>query len=102
MQSDTPSNAVKALERFGARLTEAFNSNITSLLGPGLQALGTRVFLDASRSLDPARAGVIEETNAILNLEFLKSDGKFDADKLLADGRVNAADLAFADRIVEL
>jgi hypothetical protein len=102
MQNDTPSDAVKALEKFGARLTEAFNSNITSLLGPGLQALGTRVFLDASRSLDPARADVIEETNAMLNLEFLKSDARFDADKLLADGRVNAADLAFADRVVEL
>jgi hypothetical protein len=102
MQNDTPSNAVKALEAFGAKLTEAFNSNITSLLGPGLQALGTRVFLDASRSLDPARAAVMEETSAMLNLEFLKSDGKFDADKLLADGRVSAADLAFADRVVEL
>ena len=102
MQNDTPSSAVKALETFGAKLTEAFNSNITSLLGPGLQALGTRVFLDASRSLDPARAAVMEETSAMLNLEFLKSDGKFDADKLLADGRVPAADLAFADRIVEL
>jgi hypothetical protein len=102
MQNDIPSDAVKALEKFGARLTEAFNSNITSLLGPGLQALGTRVFLDASRSLDPARAAVIEETNAMLNLEFLKSDARFDADKLLADGKVNVADLAFADRVVEL
>ncbi len=102
LHNDKPSDAVMALEKFGAKLTEAFNSNITSLLGPGIQALGTRVFLDASRALDPVRAAEVAETNAMLNLEFLKSNSKFDADKLLSDGKVRPDDLAFADRVVAL
>lgn len=100
--STRPAEAVKALATFGAKLTEAFNANITTLLGQGIQALGTRVFLDASRALDQARAAAISESNAMLNLEFLKPGSKFDAAKLLADGRVAADQLAFADRVVEL
>ena len=60
------------MARFGARLTEAFHSDITTLLGPGMQSLGTRVFLDASRALDEAGSPEIVETHAMLSLEFLK------------------------------
>ncbi len=45
------SDAVKALETFGSKLTEAFNADITTLLGAGIQSLGTRVFLDATRAI---------------------------------------------------
>jgi len=98
----TPSEAVKALSDFGSKLTEAFNSDITTLLGPGLQALGTQIFLDTSRALDASRADAITEANAMLSVEFLKPDSKFDENALLAAGSVNSDDLAFADRVVEI
>jgi hypothetical protein len=97
-----PSEAIKALAVFGAKLTEAFNSTITTLLGPGIQALGTRVFLDASRAITPARASDIAEANAMLNVELLKPESKFDAAALIAAGHVPTDQLAFADRVVEL
>jgi len=97
----TPSEAVKAVAMFGAKLTEAFNADITTLLGPGIQALGTQVFLDTSRALDRTRAGEMLETNAMLNLEFLKPSSRFDPAALLAAGRVSEEDLAFADRFIE-
>jgi hypothetical protein len=101
-QAKTPSEAVKALSDFGSKLTEAFNSDITTLLGSGLQSLGTRIFLDASRSLNAELANQITEANAMLSVEFLKPDSKFDENALLAAGSVNSDDLAFADRVVEI
>ena len=80
----------------------AFNAKITTLLGPGLQSLGTRVFLDASRAIDPARATEMREASALLNLEFLKPEAPFDAAALLAVGHVPADQLAFADRVVSI
>ena len=97
-----PSEAVKALAEFGSRLTEAFNSDVTSLLGRGLQAIGTQVFLDASRAIDPIDAAAIGPSNAMLSVEFLKPEVKFDREALLKAGRVPVEQLAFADRVVEL
>jgi hypothetical protein len=91
-----PSDAVAALEKFGARLTEALHGDISTMLGPGMRSLGTLLLLDVAR-----RAGAIApETDAILNLEFLKPAAIFDAGSLLAAGHVRAEDLAFADRVV--
>src|SRR5262245_42866365 len=101
-QTVAPSAAVKALATFGSKLTEAFNNDITKLLGPGIQALGTRVFLDASRAIDESGAQEMAETNAMLNLEFLKPTSKFDDAALLSAGRVDTDQLAFADRVLEL
>ena len=98
-QNASPTEAVKALAKFGSRLTEAFHSDITTLLGPGIQSLGTRVFLEASRAISSES---IPEANAILNLEFLKPTVKFDDAALLAAGHVPADQLAFADRVVEI
>ena len=100
--SETPTEAVAALADFGSKLTEAFNEDITTLLGSGLQSLGTRIFLDASRSLNTELASQITEANAMLSVEFLKPDSKFDENALLAAGSVNSDDLAFADRVVEI
>jgi hypothetical protein len=97
-----PCVAVRALAAFGAKLTEAFNADISSLLGPGLRALGTRVFLDSARAINPGEAGGLAEINAMLSLEFLKPGATFDAKALLSGGRVSANDLAFADRVVQV
>lgn len=97
-----PSEAIKALARFGSSLTEAFNANITSLLGPGLQTIGTRVLLDASRAIDQNATSEIAEANAMLSIEFVKPSVTFDAAALLAAGHVPAEQLALADRVVSV
>jgi hypothetical protein len=98
-QNASPTDAVKALAKFGSKLTEAFHSDISTLLGAGLQSLGTRVFLDASRAITATK---ISETSAMLNVEFLKPNVKFDDAALLAAGHVPPDQLAFADRVVEI
>jgi hypothetical protein len=97
-----PSAAIKALAVFGARLTEAFNSDVTALLGRGIQSIGTQVFLDASRAIDRLDADEIGPANAMLSVEFLKPEVKFDRDALVKAGRIPIEQLAFADRVVEL
>ena len=47
-----PSEAVTALAEFGSKLVEAFNHDVSTLLGPGMRSLGTRVFLDGAAGLD--------------------------------------------------
>ena len=99
IQNASPTDAVKALAKFGSKLTEAFHSDISTLLGAGLQSLGTRVFLDASRAITATK---ISETSAMLNVEFLRPNVKFDDAALLAAGHVPPDQLAFADRVVEI
>lgn len=97
-----PTEAVKALAEFGARFTEAFHSDLTTLFGPGIRALGTRVLLGAARSLDPSAGAVFDNTDALLSLEFMKPATAFDDAALVAAGHVPAADLACATRLVHL
>jgi hypothetical protein len=96
------SDAVDALAVFGSKLTEAFNADVTSILGPGIRALGTQVFLDAAAAIAPATAPDLKATNALLSLEFLKAGAVFDGDALLLAGEVNEASRAVADRVVQV
>lgn len=95
-----PTEAVKALARFGARFTEAFHADLTTLFGPGIRALGTRVLLGATRAIAPAAAGQLDAANALLSIEFLTATAAFDERALLDAGHVRAADLAFAARVI--
>lgn len=95
-RSGAPTEAVRALQKFGSKLTEAFHGDISTMLGPGIQSLGTLVLLDAARGA----GATVQETSAMLNIEFLKPAADFNADALLAAGRVPQPMLAFADRIV--
>jgi hypothetical protein len=97
-QSGSPSEALVALEKFGSKLTEAFHGDISTMLGPGIQSLGTLVLLDTARGI----GATVQETSAILNLEFLKPTAEFHPDTLLAGGRVPLPLLAFADRLVSI
>jgi hypothetical protein len=101
-QNASPSEAIKALARFGSRLTEAFHGDITSLLGAGLQSIGTRVFLDASRAIAGPLGARITAEHAMLSVEFLKPTAAFDAAALLEAGHVAADQLAVADRVVAI
>ena len=97
-QSGSASEALVALEKFGSKLTEAFHGDISTMLGPGMQSLGTLILLDTARGIGAS----VQETNAILNLEFLKPTAEFNPDTLLAAGRVPQPLLAFADRLVSI
>jgi len=97
-QKSAPTEAVEALEEFGSKLTEAFHGDISTMLGPGMQSLGTLVLLDTARSIGVGA----QETNAILNLEFLKPAAEFNPEALLSAGRVPQPLLAFADRLVNI
>jgi hypothetical protein len=101
-QTAAPSQAIKALARFGSKLTEAFQGDITSLLGAGLQSIGTRVFVDASRAIAGDLAPKITEASAMLSVEFLKPSATFDDAALLAAGHVAPDQLAVADRVVNI
>ena len=97
----TPSAAVAALAAFASILTEAFHASITPLLGAGLRALGTRIFLDVSRAIDRDLAGGLAEANAMLSLEFLMPGAPFDEASLLKAGMVRPDLLAVADRVIQ-
>jgi len=97
MSSQKPSDAIDALESFGANLTEAFHSDITTLLGPGIQSLGTQILLDATGGITGAP---LQETSAVLNIEFLRPDVAFDDAALLTLGHAPVDQLGFADRVV--
>jgi hypothetical protein len=97
-QKSAPTEAVEAFEEFGSKLTEAFHGDISTMLGPGMQSLGTQVLLDTARGIGVGA----QETNAILNIEFLKPSAEFNPEALLAAGRVPQALLAFADRVVSI
>ncbi len=51
-----PEKALEALATFGEKLTETFNSKLSTLPGPAMRQLGTVVFLEASRAFDPELA----------------------------------------------
>ena len=97
-----PKDAIAALAQFGSKLTEAFNANLTSLLGPGIRSLGTLVFYETAEAIDPLNADRLQPANALLSLEFMKPDAPFDTSALLAAGRVDPQALAFADRVVQI
>jgi len=97
-----PKEAIAALAQFGSKLTEAFNANLTSLLGPGIRSLGTLVFYEAAQAIDPSNAERLNPANAVVSFEFMKPDAPFDTSALLAAGRVDPQALAFADRVIHI
>ena len=98
----SPSAAVAALAAFASALTEAFHASLTPLLSAGFRSLGTRLFLDVCRAIDPNHAGDLAEINAMLSLELLRSGARFDEASLLKSGMVHPDLLAVADRVVQL
>lgn len=96
-----PCDAVEALLAFGSALTEAFHESVTPLLGPGFQSLGTRIFLDVSRALNRKSREDLTETHAMLSLEFIRPDVRFDEASVLKSGMVPADQVAVSDRVIQ-
>lgn len=98
-----PSEAITALSKFGSKLTEAFHSDISDLLGAGMPALGTRVFVDASNSIaEQGGSRGTDGCNSLLTVQFFKPGAPFDARALAAEGLGDPSQVAFTDRIIQL
>ncbi len=66
-----PERALEALARFGRKITATFNKKLNGLFGGEIsRTLGSLVFLEAARALDPALAAT--HPSAILELTLLK------------------------------
>ena len=67
-----PEKALKALAEFGAKVTEAFNSQLSDLVGgPLVRALGSAVFVEAARAFDDSLSDL--EAVARLDVTILRS-----------------------------
>lgn len=102
-KSTEPTKAVQALQKFGSKLTEAFNANIKSAYGEGaLRPLGTLVFAAAARGLLPATAAAEARQKAILSLIVLKEGAGFTLKDFAKNQVPGAADVAVEERLVSL
>ena len=101
LNNSKPSEAVKALAKFGSDMTATFNANVTSIYGGNtLRALGTALFIEAASTLDPAAALAASETIAMLDVTILKRGAAFQMAQFL-DGTVpETNDLLIHERII--
>jgi hypothetical protein len=73
--SQNPAAAVTSLESFGGKVTDVFNANLSSVYGTdALRALGTMLFAEAARSLNPNLAS--QTPAALFSLTVLKPDAQ--------------------------
>jgi hypothetical protein len=83
-----PSEAVKALANFGARLTETFNANVQGIYGgAALRPLATALFIEAAAVLDANAALAATQMIAMLEVTILKRGAEFQMPQFL-DGKV--------------
>ena len=100
-----PTEAVVALSEFGAKLTTAFNGDLVNMyVGDGVRALGTELFLAATRAIVPKGKDrdALETTNSLLTIEFMKPGLTFDAAAVKAKGRLPADQVAVSESVVEI
>jgi len=99
--STKPADAIAKLASFGAHLTETFNSRVTGLYGGDLlRPLGTTLFLEAARALDPASA--MKLPVAMLGLTVFKSGVKFPPDGFPAESVPQQKDVAIRQSIANV
>jgi hypothetical protein len=83
-QSKRPAEALQALARFGATITETFNKKVRSIYGtPSIRTIGTDLLGEVTQAIDPA---VVSEPQARLMLLVLNPAANFDLRRFLEDG----------------
>jgi hypothetical protein len=94
-----PQRAIQRLAKFGEEITSIFNSRLANAYGDKfLRPLGSMLFLEAARALDPALETA--SPNALLSLTGLREDIDYDVASYL-DGVVPAeSDIAVKQRLV--
>jgi hypothetical protein len=98
-QRTLASRAIERLADFGAEITRTFHSRLGSVYGSGfLRPLGSMLFLEAARVLEPA----LEATNpeAILSLTVLRENAGYAVEKYLNDVLPPASAVALEQRLV--
>jgi hypothetical protein len=94
-----PSKAIARLAEFGAEVTKTFNERLASRYGSeSLRPLGSMLFLEASRTLDPALSTT--RPGALLSLTVLKEERAFSLPKFLEGESPKKEDIAVAQRLV--
>lgn len=96
-----PSKAIELLAEFGSQLTEAFNKEVSAtFLGGSSRALGTVLFLEASKAL----AGVTADLrpDALLVISAMRSDAAFDPREFLETGSLPKELVAAQELLVSM
>lgn len=84
-----PEAALESLAEFGEKLTQTFNSGLSSLFDRGntLRQLGTVIFLEASRAFDPDLAAVPPVARLVVTLLRSSADNSEIMKAYLAEGK---------------
>jgi hypothetical protein len=97
-----PAEALESMAQFGERVTGTFHSGLSDLFrgqGPNIRELGSLLFLEAARTLDPALRA---EPSTHLEVTILRSPASASwADEFLAGKRPDAASIAVRKSVFE-
>ncbi|MGH9762403.1 MAG: hypothetical protein ACREAC_16390, partial [Blastocatellia bacterium] len=94
-----PAKAVQALADFGSKVSDAFNSSITSIYGGGaLRPLGTMAFAEAALAFDST---LQTSAAAILGVAVLKPGATFPPPGFPDLGSLKAADIVRQQQVVK-
>lgn len=98
-QAAVPSKAIERLAEFGAEITRTYHERLSSRYGTeALRPLGSMLYLEAARTLDPELAST--RPSAMLSLTVLKEERTFALPKFLDGETPKKEDIALAQRLV--
>ncbi len=96
-----PDKALQLLWDFGSTLTDAFNSEISSVYqGNSVRALGTMIFIEAAGALNPNLETI--ESTAILDLIILSQQSQFVPEQFLQNQWPSPKDFFMAQRLLNV
>jgi hypothetical protein len=99
--AEAPGRAIERLAEMGAGITEAFHGRLSTIYGGHpLRTLGSLVFLEAARALDPLQQGA--RPNAMLRITVLKEQRQFVLEDYLKGARPGAEDIALVQTLTSL
>jgi hypothetical protein len=103
LDSREPEEAVEALAKFGASLTDAFNNKVGDTIygGATLRPLGSLLFIEVAKIFDEKLTSKIE-ASVMLELIALPGDSAFALDGYLHGERPESAGIALQQRIVKV
>jgi hypothetical protein len=99
--SSSPTEAIKAFAEFGSKVTAAFNSKIGNVfVGDALRPLGSMVFIEAARALDPSLGDI--EPSAMLDMIVVRQQSQFVMPKFLEGEMPAMADVVIQHRFTNV
>ena len=100
-QWDDPEGAIEALAKFGAAVTDAFNTRVKSIYGDApLRPLGTMVFVEAARAFLAADTRL--PTSALFELTVLRQASGFPLPSFLEGQQPPPEDVVIQQRLARL